>query len=269
MLEFSIINRFTPWEKELDSSSNQVDLNISIRLTDKGVEGVRPLLQPELLPFKPVTIGLDSGKEIAYSSIDDPVGFILSELRKKPMLTLSGVKKTENDFPEMISFGLVEKGTAGGIAYYTSYNKSFQENKDLIISLLPKGAVRQAFFYATAYSRLINARNYFLYKYKKGLNTFINEHREKQVDISDRPGRQTTFNNTFFFKGAAEYWFGRDFFEVFSKEKLLAFPHAIEIKEVNDDLVKIRLFDSPFSGLKPEEIELHQLFRDYLGVDRT
>ena len=147
-------------------------------------------------------------------------------------------------------------------------SEKFQDVIDRLISFWAQENVRQACFFSEEYANLIGQRMYAAYKYKGNLKTFVNQFGEREVDLRDRPGVFARLQEGLYFRGAAEYWFGPAFFELVPKERILAFPKAICNEELRPNLVYVKLFDTVFAGLKPEEVALHQAFRDYLGVDQ-
>lgn len=267
-----MINRLITWERAFDKPSKRIAFKVFFHsLSNNEVEGLEALLLPVNLPFSPATVDVHLGNETPYASLKEPWQFALQHLKQGRAVIVNAERTDSADVPEYFSISLREdekEGHLRGIlSYYVEDGPIIHELRSRIIDLFTVHRVGQAFYYAQDYFDLIQKRHYRNYRYKKGLKTFVNTHGERMVDITQRPGVSTRLKQGYAFCGAAEYWFGPAFFQLVPKDRILAFPHAIQVEEVRPDLVYVRLFDTVFAGLKPEEVALHQAFRDYLGID--
>ncbi|MGV3529501.1 MAG: hypothetical protein ACO1OO_11445 [Flavisolibacter sp.] len=88
----------------------------------------------------------------------------------------------------------------------------------------------------------------------------------KEYDIRFNPGRSQLIQYTFLM-AAWKMWFGKEFFKIVSKEKILSFPHAIKIAEVQPDLVYVQLFDRVDQSHTPDSMLRQWKWRDWLNYD--
>lgn len=72
---------------------------------------------------------------------------------------------------------------------------------------------------------------------------FINSRGFKEYDISHNPGRSHLIGYTFLCP-AWKMWFGEGFYHLVSKERLLSFPDAYEVKELSNGQVYVQLFEN-------------------------
>lgn len=63
-----------------------------------------------------------------------------------------------------------------------------------------------------------------------------------EFDTRFNPGRKIMLGPTWL-TAAWKMWFGRPFFELVSKERIMQFPYAAEIKELSEGCVFVKLFD--------------------------
>ena len=63
-------------------------------------------------------------------------------------------------------------------------------------------------------------------------------------------------------------WFGKDFYHLIPKERILAFPNAIEIKELNDDIVYVHLFEKIEESWTKENMERQWAWCEWLDFDK-
>ena len=267
-----MINRLIPWEWAFKKRGKGVVFKIIANsLTSEDVEGFETLLRPSMLPFTPTTIDLHQGNEILYDSLSDPWNFLKENLFLGKAIIVNARRLATDHVPDYFRINISAKANKdlyrASISYHVDDSPSFRLIRNSLVNLFPAKNIVQAFFYAQDYFNLIHKRHYAHYKYKKGLETFVNDHNEKMVDITKRPGVSTQLKGGLFFRGAAEYWFGSDFFTIIPKEHIMAFPYAINIEEIKPGLVWVQLFESVFAGLSHDEVWVHQEFRKHLQVD--
>ncbi|PSR13447.1 MAG: hypothetical protein DA408_19340 [Bacteroidetes bacterium] len=268
MWGLSLIDQFIPWQKAFYRPSREVSLQFGIHYDAVDVEGLLPLLHQDILPLVPETIGLDTGREIRIAALPNPIEFILKQLRNYNSITLYGEKNSRGISKKELNINSNPSTKTGLINYFVEYTPDFHVFVDTVAELLGPERIRQGYLYSYDYAGLVDKRRYAGYTYKKGLKTYIDDHREKMVDISDRPGGFCWVKGGFSFRGASDYWFGPAFFELVPKAHILAYPYAISIQEIAPDLVHVKLFESVFGGLRDDEVWVHQTFRDHLGIDQ-
>lgn len=66
---------------------------------------------------------------------------------------------------------------------------------------------------------------------------------------------------------AWKMWFGKPFFELVPKEKILSFPHATEIKELENGQVYVQLYDNVEEPYTPENVFRQWKWREWLDYD--
>ncbi len=104
------------------------------------------------------------------------------------------------------------------------------------------------------------------YKYKGGLKIIKNQYGEKEVDLSDRPGRQA-LHPKFIYCGASQMWFGEAFYKIIPKEKILSFDKALAINQLENNVTHVHLYETIFDGDRPDNQEVQRAFREHLGID--
>jgi len=104
------------------------------------------------------------------------------------------------------------------------------------------------------------------YKYRGGLKYAKNQHGEKSVDISDRPGRMV-FTKYFNYCGASEMWFGPLIYSYIPQELILTFEGAIEIKVLEHNITYVHLYEGIYDGDEPRNQEVQKKFREHIRID--
>lgn len=66
---------------------------------------------------------------------------------------------------------------------------------------------------------------------------------------------------------AWKMWFGEQFFKLVSKERILSFPHASEIKELPNGQVYVQLYDKIDEPHTPDNIIRQWKWREWLDYD--
>lgn len=92
---------------------------------------------------------------------------------------------------------------------------------------------------------------------------------EKEViDTFQNPGHERLTYGTWIY-AAPEMWFGKAAWQYFDKEKLKKYTKAVDIRELEEDLVYIKLFDPYSPDYETKEIlELQADFREYSEMNR-
>ena len=99
------------------------------------------------------------------------------------------------------------------------------------------------------------------------LNVYFDEEWvEEKIDISHNPGR-STFVNGYELSSCWRMWFGPSFYELVSQDRLLAFPQARRVEQTDTGHVFIELYADPFEADLPENREVQQAFRDWVGME--
>ena len=62
-------------------------------------------------------------------------------------------------------------------------------------------------------------------------------------------------------------WFGKDFFKLVPKEKIMSFPYATAIREISSDLVYVQLYDSVEKPYTAENVFRQWKWREWLDYD--
>ncbi|MGB4774146.1 MAG: hypothetical protein WBP45_03155 [Daejeonella sp.] len=100
----------------------------------------------------------------------------------------------------------------------------------------------------------------------KGLPYRIDEFGMKEFDISQNWGSKEQCGYSWLVP-AWKMWFGEPFYKLVSKERLLAFPYAVEIKVLENDMVYIQLFEKVEESATAENREKQRLFREWCDFD--
>jgi hypothetical protein len=88
----------------------------------------------------------------------------------------------------------------------------------------------------------------------------------REFDVRFNPGRKFLIGNTWLV-AAWKMWFGMPFFELVSKEKILTFPHAVEIKEFPTGQVYVQLFNKIEESHTRENRFIQWKWQEWLNFD--
>lgn len=91
--------------------------------------------------------------------------------------------------------------------------------------------------------------------------------KEQLIDISGNPGRKKLVCGMWLMS-CWRMWFGSEYFEHVSKNHLLAFPDAHEVREEDNGVVFIELYKNPHEADVPENRRVQQAFRDWVKMDK-
>lgn len=88
------------------------------------------------------------------------------------------------------------------------------------------------------------------------------------VDIEHNPGH-THINSGIWFGSCWDMWFGKDYYEHISYEKLKNFKGAYQNLELDNDVIRITLYYSPWDYEKKENRDIQWRFRKEMKVDEV
>jgi len=88
----------------------------------------------------------------------------------------------------------------------------------------------------------------------------------KVYDVTYNPGRKELIGYTWIMP-AWKMWFGKGFYHLVPKERILAFPGAVEIKELENDIVYVQLFEKIEESHTKENMDKQWAWRDWLNFD--
>lgn len=88
----------------------------------------------------------------------------------------------------------------------------------------------------------------------------------KEFDIRFNPGRQVLIDYTWLVP-AWKMWFGEPFYKLVPKEKILSFPYAVEIKELENKCIYVQLFEKVEESYSPDSIFRQWKWREWLDFD--
>lgn len=66
---------------------------------------------------------------------------------------------------------------------------------------------------------------------------------------------------------AWKMWFGETFFKLVPKEKILTFPHAVTVKELQGNLVYVQLYDKMEEPYIPDDVARQWKWREWIGYN--
>lgn len=89
---------------------------------------------------------------------------------------------------------------------------------------------------------------------------------QARIDISRNPGRRSLFPGMWL-QAAWRMWFGGEAFRYLPKARLLDFAEAVEVRELENGVVFIQLFDDPFEASSAANRERQAAFREWVGMD--
>jgi len=89
----------------------------------------------------------------------------------------------------------------------------------------------------------------------------------KIYDISHNPGRSELIGYTWLMP-AWKMWFGPGFYHLVPKDRIVAFPDAFEINELEDDIIYVNLFEKAEDSWRKENMEKQWAWRNWLDFER-
>lgn len=87
-----------------------------------------------------------------------------------------------------------------------------------------------------------------------------------KYDIRYNPGRKDLISYTWLM-AAWKMWFGKPFFDLVPKQKLLEFIEEYKIKEQSDGIIFVQLYENLEESWTFENMRLQQKWRDWIGFD--
>jgi hypothetical protein len=89
----------------------------------------------------------------------------------------------------------------------------------------------------------------------------------KIYDIKYNPGRSELIGYTWLMP-AWKMWFGNGFYHLVPKERILTFPDAFEIKELDNDIVYVHLFETIEESWTEKSMRKQQAWREWLDFNK-
>jgi len=89
---------------------------------------------------------------------------------------------------------------------------------------------------------------------------------KRDYAIKFNPGRIVYLNNSVIM-AACKIWFGKPFFKAVPKNHLLSFPNAIEIKQMEGEIVYVHLFDKISESFSPESMYNQWKWQEWIDFD--
>jgi len=122
---------------------------------------------------------------------------------------------------------------------------------------------------STAYSDNYSHRNYpaYILNSLKDVPYKINEFNEKQYDIKNNPGKMDLIGYCWLM-AAYKMWFGKPFFDIVPKERILGFTDAYEINELEDGKVFVQLFEKIEESASDVNMEKQRKWRKCLDFEK-
>lgn len=88
----------------------------------------------------------------------------------------------------------------------------------------------------------------------------------REYDVKFNPGRLELGTYTWLMP-AWKMWFGKSFFELIPKEKILSFPHATEIRELHSGVVFVQLYDDIYQPYSVENKFKQWKWREWVDYE--
>lgn len=88
----------------------------------------------------------------------------------------------------------------------------------------------------------------------------------REYDTRFNPGRKILISYTWIM-AAWKMWFGDGFFHVVTKERLLAFPHAVELKELENGIVYVQLYEKIEEPYTPDSMFRQTKWLEWIKID--
>jgi hypothetical protein len=88
------------------------------------------------------------------------------------------------------------------------------------------------------------------------------------VDIEYNPGHSHIVNGIWF-GSCWTMWYGAEYFKYIPKDILLRYKHCYENRELDNGIIRIKLYDNIWEYDKPENREKQKAFRKQVGIDEV
>jgi hypothetical protein len=94
------------------------------------------------------------------------------------------------------------------------------------------------------------------------------KHPHQEIDISNNPGRRTLVINTWL-TVTWKMWFGKGIQHYIQKERITSFDKALSIKELDNGVIEVQLYEHPKDA--PKEIcrEIQKAFRQWIQLENV
>jgi len=89
---------------------------------------------------------------------------------------------------------------------------------------------------------------------------------KKDYDTKFNPGRMILIGNTWLM-ASWKMWFGKPFFKLVPKDRLLSFPHAIEVKELDNEIIYVQLYEKINEPTTPDSVFRQWKWQEWLNFD--
>jgi hypothetical protein len=94
-------------------------------------------------------------------------------------------------------------------------------------------------------------------------------YKEEVIDIFQNPGHQLMTYGTWLM-AAPEMWFSKQAWQYFSKERIIALDKTVEVRELAEGLLYVKLFDATIADYETKEIlTLQAYFREHSGMNEV
>lgn len=198
---------------------------------------------------------------------------------RKHLKIISKSKPGENIAVYDLNYNYFGIGSTGSKIPFTSFNidqdveRFLPSNNDVEPITLQQGFI-SAYLYDQHYVELQSTEcinnlddkgfGQHLYDTLKDTPYKIGLHNHKNYDIRYNPGRMDLISYTWLL-ASWKMWFGKPFFELVPKEKMLGFKGAYDIKELINGNIYVQLFEKIDESHTYENMRLQQKWRDEMG----
>ncbi|MEW7277506.1 hypothetical protein ABW636_02795 [Aquimarina sp. 2201CG1-2-11] len=175
-------------------------------------------------------------------------------------------KNTDQEFSIVVP---VNKHTHQGMFFrfdVAKYDKVYSLIEKYVLNKIIVGYAHQ--YYDRYLQSANNATAYRVKKMEPPRHKLIKNHIGllENIDISHNPGR-IDMVSSMWLTSTWRMWFGKEFYKEVTKEKLKSFSLAHEIKELDNDVLFIELYNDPFGADLPENRKIQQAFRDHIKME--
>ncbi len=259
MSDFSIINLFINWHKNRRKQFRKLKFIFFFEPDYVNMEIINQWIAFKGNPFPFMRI---QGKTKDFSFQDDYFNFIdYDSLRDNPIY-IYGPASKYSYLDQIFTIGLTDQRLTAQINFdYISNDFSF------VNYYMNFHGFIAASLYENNYVLWQSERVPGHYKYKGGLKIFRNQYGEKEVDLSDRPGRRA-HHPKFTYCGASQMWFGEAFYNIIPKEKICSFDKALAINQLENNVLHVHLYETIFDGDRPDNQAVQRAFREHLEIDK-
>ncbi len=192
-----------------------------------------------------------------YSSIDR-CSISISDDRNEISLIKNSLRKGYTQLYTILELSLFEKNRDN---IYKLINELMVEHNAICANLLS--------FNDLSWQNMDDLSWYdFRGKSKEEIVYNIDEFGYGIVDIEYNPGH-THINSGIWFGSCWDMWFGKDYYEHISYDSLKNFKGAYQNLELDNDVIRITLYESPWDYEKKENRDIQWKFRREMKVDEV